>query len=58
MEIGNEPKRSSRWVGIIDTVLLLFCCVLVAARCQINEALPTGWRLTGPIEEVDLAQAM
>jgi len=33
----------------IDCLLLFFCCLLVAARCQIHESFPPTLRVTGPL---------
>jgi len=36
-------------VRTIDYLLLFFCCLLIAARCQIHESFPQALRVTGPV---------
>lgn len=37
--------RLPRWPG---DLLLVGCCAIIAARCQINESLHVDWRISGP----------
>jgi len=53
---SNISSPSSRIEKAIDLVLLFFCCVVIAARGQISEDFPMGWRSSGPMEGPDIGQ--
>jgi len=44
------------WIRFIDMVLLIFCAVLIAGRCQIHEAFPFNRLLAGSAISVDIGQ--
>ena len=49
--------NKTRLVQITDNILLLFCCLLVAARCQINESFGPALRVAGPLPTAGIGTA-
>ncbi|MCK5271757.1 MAG: O-antigen ligase family protein [Sedimentisphaerales bacterium] len=49
--------NKTRLVQITDNILLFFCCLLVAARCQINEAFGSALRVAGPLPTAGIGAA-
>ena len=49
--------NKTRLVQITDNILLFFCCLLVAARCQINESFGPALRVAGPLPTAGIGTA-
>ena len=55
-QLQNNEITGKLWIRWVDMALLIFCAVLIAGRCQINEAFPCNRLLTGSAVNVDIAQ--
>ncbi|MBN2376572.1 MAG: O-antigen ligase family protein [Sedimentisphaerales bacterium] len=55
-QLQQNESAEKLWIRLVDMVLLIFCAVVIAGRCQINEAFPFNRMLTGSAVNVDIAQ--
>ncbi|MCK4627768.1 MAG: O-antigen ligase family protein, partial [Sedimentisphaerales bacterium] len=57
LNYNHQHMNKTRLVQITDNILLFFCCLLVAARCQINESFGTALRVAGPLPTPNIGAA-